>query len=416
MVHEDAAPYAKKGRSVNALQWGPLLVSASDLESRFIHHGYTAKKGDPAETARRAWSKFWEDVDHIAEGKDHDGLFVAQDGDGTIWKFVFTFCENDFDMDVEHGLPNYKKAKLFCKHCRATNSAIFGQNPYPHSDHRPDARWRGQCKMSNDEFKHRFVRPHPMTGSKYFNKYTCRNDLMHAMDHHGVYGVIFASVLWYLVHNDGKPSLGSTQAARIEMINVYLKDFYRRNPGINSRIDRIDAKNINSTGPGDYAALGGPHIKAANTRQAMPFLKDIANRVLLDADDIDHVLMHKLIDHTLDFNRVIYGTGVFCTEREVEELKTACVGIGKYMQTLRGRAKKEKQLIWAIKPKLHYMQHFPDEARLISPRMVQCYIEESFIGKVAGIWSSSKSGPYSETIQHVALVKYLVWLSIELNL
>ena len=48
--------------------------------------------------------------------------------------------------------------------------------------------------------------------------------------------------------------------------------------------------------------------------------------------------------------------------------------------------------------------------------MVQCYIEESFIGKVAGIWSSSKSGPYSETIQHVALVKYLVWLSIELNL
>ena len=140
------------------------LVSASDIESRFIHHGYTAKTGDPAETARRAWSKFWEDVDHIAEGKDHDGLFVAQDGDGTIWKFVFTFCENDFDMDVEHGLPNYKKAKLFCRHCRATNCAIWGQNPYPHSDHRPDARWRGQCKMSNDEFKHRFVRPHPITG------------------------------------------------------------------------------------------------------------------------------------------------------------------------------------------------------------------------------------------------------------
>ena len=91
-------------------------------------------------------------------------------------------------------------------------------------------------------------------------------------------------------------------------------------------------------------------------------------------------------------------------------------GLESICKPYEGGQQKEKQLIWAIKPKLHYMQHFPDEARLISPRMVQCYIEESFIGKVAGIWSSSKSGPYSETIQHVALVKYLVWLSIELKL
>ena len=38
VVHEDAAPYGKK-RSVNVLQWGPLLVKGSDIESRFVHHG-----------------------------------------------------------------------------------------------------------------------------------------------------------------------------------------------------------------------------------------------------------------------------------------------------------------------------------------------------------------------------------------
>ena len=148
----------------------------------------------------------------------------------------------------------------------------------------------------------------------------------------------------------------------------------------------------------------------------MPFLKDIADRVLLDATNIDHVLMHKLIGHTLDFNRVIYNSGVFYTKEELKELTTATVGIGKYMQTLRARAKEAKQLIWGIKPKLHYMQHFPDEAKLISPKVVQCYIEESFIGKVAQIWASSKSGPYSETIQQLSLLKYLVWLSIEHDL
>ena len=67
-------------------------------------------------------------------------------------------------------------------------------------------------------------------------------------------------------------------------------------------------------------------------------------------------------------------------------------------------------------PKTHYMQHFPDEAALIAPRLVQCYIEESYIGKAAQIWASCKNGPYSETIQRIGLLKYLVWLAIELDL
>ena len=86
------------------------------------------------------------------------------------------------------------------------------------------------------------------------------------------------------------------------------------------------------------------------------------------------------------------------------------------MQLLRSRAKAAKQLLWHIVPKTHYMQHFPQEARLISPRIVQCYIEESYIGKIAQIWASSKSGPYKDTIQYWVLLKYLVWLTIGLNL
>ena len=192
--------------------------------------------------------------------------------------------------------------------------------------------------------------------------------------------------------------------------------FYQRNPGISSRIYKIETKHINPAGGADYAALGGPTVKAANTRQAMPFLKYIADRHLTLATDMDHVLMHQLIKHSLEFDRLIYSSGVFFTEMELAAFTTATVGIGKYIQALRARAKAARQLIWAIKPKTHYMQHFPEEAKLISPRVVQCYIEESYIGKFAGIWKASKSGPYSETIQHLTLLKYLVWLSIELDL
>ena len=150
MIHEDAAPYGKK-RSVNVLQWGPLMVKGSDIESRFVHHGYISKQGDSAETARRAWGKFWDDVEQLAEGYDQNGIPFAEDLDGTIWKFVFTFCENDLDMDVEHGLSNCKRAVLVCKHCRATNSAIWSQNPHPHRDNRPIASWRRQLVTCNTE-------------------------------------------------------------------------------------------------------------------------------------------------------------------------------------------------------------------------------------------------------------------------
>ena len=62
------------------------------------------------------------------------------------------------------------------------------------------------------------------------------------------------------------------------------------------------------------------------------------------------------------------------------------------------------------------MQHFPTEAKLINPKVVQRYIEESYIGNVAKIWASSQNGPHRETIQRIVLLKYLVWLAVEMDL
>ena len=147
-------------------------------------------------------------------------------------------------MDAEHGLPNCKRARLFCKHCRATNSSVAGQNPHPYNDNGPHASWRNHLITSNTDFMHRIVKQHPLTGSKYFNRFTCRNDLMHCMDHHGVYGVIFASVVMFLLLNDGVPSLGATQPARLATINHRRKVFYDENPGISARLDQLEMKNI----------------------------------------------------------------------------------------------------------------------------------------------------------------------------
>ena len=241
---------------------------------------------------------------------------------------------------------------------------------------------------------------------------------MHCMDHNGVYGVIIGSVIWYLVYTTGGvPSLGTTQAQRLDKINAMLKTFYKDHPGISSRLDTLQKKNIlPAATAANYVALNGPTVKAASTRHAVPFLKVLADTFLTDAANLDHLLMHELIKHTIEFNRLTYSSGTFFTEPELAAIAKAAEGVGKYIQLLRSRAKAAKQLIWHIIPKTHYMQHFPEEAKLISHRIVQCYIEESFIGKIAQIWASSKNGPYTDSIQRLALLKYLVWLAVELDL
>ena len=137
---------------------------------------------------------------------------------------------------------------------------------------------------------------------------------------------------------------------------------------------------------------------------------------LQDIGNLDHQLIRRLIHHNLEFIGVLNSSGVVLTQLQLDDLKMATEGIGKFMQLLRHKAKEQKQLLWHIVPKTHYMQHFPAEARLINPKVVQCYIEESYIGKVAKIWSSSKNGPHKDTIQRTVLLKYLVWLAVEMDL
>ena len=72
-------------------------------------------------------------------------------------------------------------------------------------------------------------------------------------------------------------------------------------------------KNLLPAVPADYAHLSGHTVKAANTRQAMPVLTELANRHLTDVTNIDHVAMHQLITHTLEFLRLSYVAGRFFT-------------------------------------------------------------------------------------------------------
>ena len=90
--------------------------------------------------------------------------------------------------------------------------------------------------------------------------------------------------------------------------------------------------------------LSVPTIKAASTRQYVPFLKVLVDAYFTDGANVDHVLMHQLLHHTIEFKRVMDGVGAFWTEHDVEQLAKVTEGAGKYVHLLRAKAKEDKYL------------------------------------------------------------------------
>ena len=74
----------------------------------------------------------------------------------------------------------------------------------------------------------------------------------------------------------------------------------------------------------------------------MPFPKVLADMYLTNPNNMNHVLMYNLIEHTLEFNRLLESSCTFLTEAELAGLREATEGVGKYLQLLRSRAKEAK--------------------------------------------------------------------------
>jgi len=119
-------------------------------------------------------------------------------------------------------------------------------------------------------------------------------------------------VVLRLIYNNGEPTLGATQPERLNTINHRLDRFCIEG-GVSNRLDQLEMKNLSSDGPATYAGLCGPTVKAANTRHAVPFLKDLANRHLTSNVDADHAIIHQLFSHTMEFHRLSYSSGTFFT-------------------------------------------------------------------------------------------------------
>ena len=187
------------------------------------------------------------------------------------------FGNSDNEQGAVWGLPNYSQVGRMCGNCKANRSNR------PFTDSLDSAGWRPTEQMSNDEFVQHVDdfgpgSRHPLRDSKYFDRHFVRVDVMHVMDHNGVVGIVAGSFLLRLVRSDAR--LGARQEDRLNGINVFIEGFWERHVAGANPIRRLKMANLAYGGLVQWATLHGPMVKAANSRQLMPLIEELAEKVL----------------------------------------------------------------------------------------------------------------------------------------
>ena len=131
---------------------------------------------------------------------------------------------------------------------------------------------------------------------------------MHLWDCKGVWAIILGSVLWLLVHQEGR--LGASQAPRLEAINARKDVWYSAN-GVQNRLPNLRLSNL-TNGQTQMADLSGVVVKAANTRSLLPFAAELAAE-FFDSGNLYHKAIQKLCKAAADTVSLLYTADTFWT-------------------------------------------------------------------------------------------------------
>lgn len=256
---------------------------------------------------------------------------------------------------------------------------------------------------------------HPITKSVYWNKYFPRLDKMHVVDLKGVHAICCGSILLDLVTSPTRTAvLGATQDQRLLEINRRMKDF-QSTSGCEHYMPELRIDNLRKDG---WACLNGKLVKAANTRQLIPFMLHLVG-LFYNAHGAYASSVRKVVTALNTIEHICYSADMFLTTSEKQTFDKAWKTVGRHWQHLRWLCRpipgNEGFNYWQVTPKVHYAMHLPRQSLLINVRATQCYAEESLIGRVSKIWAASANGRYTKMVQKTTLIRYLVSLELRLS-
>ena len=404
-LHEDAGPFSKS-KGCNLLQWYALNGHGGDVETRYYIFSFLKVAGAPADLSAAAWDILLADFDDLAAGfSSEDGeAFAPIDADHR-WTLIPLFGPSDLEAQVSWGNTSYNGETQICMKCLADRTDA------PHTDHSDTAAWRALRIQTEQHYRLRLSGCHPIQRARFFTRFFSRLDTMHVFDHKGAAAIVLGGTIWALLR---EPSLGNTIQARLDRFNRELKVFNQGHT-FSSKMPPLRYENIVSTTLNDWVVLHGPLVKAANTRHLCPYVMLKATEHFQTGSQW-HVVLVGLISTLCEMYDCMYSAGTFLSDAQHEGFSDAVLRFGHFLGHARALAHSRNLLLFQLTPKMHYVQHMPDEAKIINPVKTQCYLSESNIGKVTQVWRGSVNGPWHRVVQHTVALKVLVGWAIDLDL
>ena len=250
---------------------------------------------------------------------------------------------------------------------------------------------------------------HPLTDHAFFcHRYFFPIDMMHLLECKGVSGLVFGSVLLWLTRDS---RLGGNRDERLAAINTLRLLHYRARPG-EVVLPKIYLSNITRDGWGN---LSGPAYKAAITRHAAPFFRELVCRYCVGTRATD-VCMRSIVVALDDMYTLLYQAPMFLTDDQELRFRTLVLDFGRPYTRLRELSRRSGVFGFSVTPKVHKVQHLPLLARCINPTRVQVYSEESMMGVVTKTWRGSARGRYKQHVQRIVLIKRLTGLLLRFEL
>ena len=381
-MHEDAGPYTKR-LSANIVSFGGLLGRGGEKMCQYPIISYIKERRPTDEELESMWNPILLDFEDLA----HRGVGP--------WRFVLLYVKSDLEVrSVVWGLPSFNSTEP-CTECRADCSGR------PFTDLRTNASWRDTVLDSSAAFLERARRPlHPLLSSSLFWRGFMPLDLMHLLECNGAANIVAGSILQPLTQ---RRELGASQAQRLAHINSLMLEWQQGHRGM-IRMPPFRLANLESN---EWACLSGPTIKAANTRSLAPFLVLLAEK-FYDPNTEEGRNVQRIARCLQRMYQILYSSGLFLTDAELNEFRRVLSRFGASFQTLRALAEADNRMLWHIIPKVHISQHLSTQAAVMNPRFCQNYTEESQIGTATRIWKRSASGKYRSGIQRLVLLKRLV--------
>jgi hypothetical protein len=329
-----------------------------------------------------------------------EGLAGKPLTDAGFFGVVHGICGDMAWMAERLRLPNFTpNAARPCALCACD------RDERPFKDLRAAAAWQETCVVAPAG------RPStsPVWDVPGVNLFTLRLDLMHVCDL-GVIPHFVGSCFWSFIYN-GEVA-GASIDARTRNLWARIKELYTEHRS-NCRISRLDVSFFcNASRPrAEFPFLKG---KAAENRQLLPVVLSLCEEFSRGTQrDLARV---QCAQSLLGFVRVCSRAGVVLSAAECEEAqRTLQTGMDAYMVLSFLAATVERQLLFNIVNKHHFMMHIGAAAKHVNPEAVWAYQWEDLVGRAQKVAMSTKPGTRSTGIPASFIRRYRRVLHISLR-